>query len=181
MREANGAVLHGIALAHQGHIGDGLSELTQGLFLWEATGAGLVSYGRACLAEAHLLADDREEGLRAADEALYPSEETWWLPEQYRLRAELLLAGPEGEEEAEALLARAVQLAQKQESRSLELRALMSLARLLRQQGRAAEGRALLDQCYGWFTEGLDMPDLQAARELLQELAFPEVQETMAK
>jgi hypothetical protein len=56
---------------------------------------------------------------------------------------------------------------------------LAAIPRLLRQQGRAAEGRALLDQCYGWFTEGLDMPDLQAARKLLEELSVPEVQETM--
>jgi predicted ATPase len=43
----------------------------------------------------------------------------------------------------------------------------MSLARLLRQQGRAAEGRDLLAECYAWFTEGFDTPDLREARELL--------------
>ena len=47
----------------------------------------------------------------------------------------------------------------------------MSLARLLRKQGRAAEGRDLLADCYAWFTEGFDTPDLQEAGTLLEELA----------
>lgn len=171
MREANGAVLHGLALAHQGHTQEGLSELTNALFLWEASGAGLVSYGRTCLVEAYWLDGKREEALRASDEALYPNEEAWWLPEQYRLRAELLLLVADGEAEAETLLRQAAHLAERQKARSLELRALTSLARLLRRQGRASEGHTLLSECYTWFTEGLDMPDLREARELLEELA----------
>ena len=147
--------------------------------MWEATGAGLVSYGRACLAEAYLLDGKLEDGLRAADEALYPSEEAWWLPEQYRLRAELLLLAPDSEAEAETLLKQAAELAQSQDAKSLELRALTSLARLLRQQGRAAEGRVLLAQSYAWFTEGLNMPDLREARALLEGLAVSAVPEAM--
>jgi len=177
MREANGAVLHGMALVHQGYTREGLEELNQGLFLWEATGAGLVSYGRTCLAEAYLLAGRREEGLREADEALYPSEEFWWLPEEYRLRAELLLLAPGGEVEAENLLKQAAEMAHHQGARSLELRALTSLDRLLGRQGRATEGRALLARCYAWFTEGLDMPDLREASELLEEPAVLALQE----
>jgi ATP/maltotriose-dependent transcriptional regulator MalT len=138
-----------------------------------------VSYGRACLAEAYLLNGKRETGLRAADEALYPSEEAWWLPEQYRVRAELLLLTPDHEAEAETLLKQAADLAQSQEARSLQLRALTSLARLLRRQGRAAEGRALLVPCYDWFTEGFDMPDLREAREILEEPTVKPVEEAM--
>jgi predicted ATPase len=171
MREANAAVLHGIALAHQGHTRQGLAELTQGLYLWAASGAGLVAYGRACLAEAYWLDGQHDEGLRAADEALYPNEEAWWLPEQYRLRAELLLLAPGGEAEAEALFRQAADLAHSQGARSLELRALTGLARLLRQQGRAPEAHDLLAECYASFTERPDAPDLQEARELLAELA----------
>jgi predicted ATPase len=98
-------------------------------------------------------------------------EEVWWLPEQYRLRAELLLLGPGSEAEAEASLHQALELARNQKSRSLELRAAVSLARLLQKQGRVAEGRGLLAECYAWFTEGLDTPDLQEARALLEELS----------
>ena len=46
----------------------------------------------------------------------------------------------------------------------------MSLAHLLRQQGRIAEGRELLAQCYAWFTEGLDTADRRDARALLDQL-----------
>jgi hypothetical protein len=52
-----------------------------------------------------------------------------------------------------------------------ELRATISLARLLQRQGKGAEARQQLAAIYGWFTEGFDTPDLQAARRLLEELA----------
>jgi len=53
----------------------------------------------------------------------------------------------------------------------LELRAAMSLARLLRTQERADEARALLTPLYAWFTEGFDTSDLREAKALLEELA----------
>jgi tetratricopeptide (TPR) repeat protein len=170
MREANAMILHGIALAHQDRTQAGIDELGQGLFLWEASGAGLVVYGRACLAEAYLLAGQRETGLRASDESLYPSEEAWWLPEQYRLRAELLLQAPGAEAEAEALLQEAADLAHNQKARILELRALTSLARLQGRRGGQADGLDRLAGCYAGFTEGFDLPDLQEAEALLAEL-----------
>ena len=172
MREANAIVLHGIALAHQGRTGEGIDELTQGLFMWEASGAGLVAYGHASLAEAHWLAGHRDQGLRVVDEALYRGEEAWWLPEQYRLRAELLLLAPGAEAEAEALLRKAADLAASQGARALELRAVTSLARLLMQRGQPTEGLARLNECYTGFTEGLDLPDLKEARELLEKMAL---------
>jgi hypothetical protein len=49
----------------------------------------------------------------------------------------------------------------------------MSLARLRRQQGRREEAVALLAPILGWFTEGFDTVDLQAARTLLGELENP--------
>jgi hypothetical protein len=170
MREANALILHGIALVHQGQIEVGISEIRQGLFGWEATGAGLVAYGRASLAEAHLLARRWQEGLRAADESLYPSQETWWLPEQYRVRAELLLLRQGSEAKAAALLKKAADLAARQEARSLELRALTGLVHLQREMGGAPAETQRLARCYAGFTEGLDLPDLRDARALLEEL-----------
>jgi adenylate cyclase len=172
MRVANAMVLHGIAAAHLDQIAEGIDELTQGLFKWEASGAGLVAFGRACLAEAHALAGHQEEGLRASDESLYPSQEAWWLPEQYRLRAELLLQAPGAEAEVEALLRKAADLARSQKARSLELRALTSLVRLQSQQGRRAKELARLAACYASFTEGFDLPDLRDAQSLLEELRW---------
>jgi class 3 adenylate cyclase len=73
--------------------------------------------------------------------------------------------------EEEAWLQRALDVARRQEAKSLELRATMSLARLWQQQGKRAEAHALLAPVYGWFTEGLDTADLQEAQALLEELA----------
>jgi predicted ATPase len=64
-------------------------------------------------------------------------------------------------------------VARKQEAKSLELRAATRLARLWRDQGRAADARDLLAPVYGWFTEGFDTADLQDAKALLDELARP--------
>ena len=69
--------------------------------------------------------------------------------------------------EAEAWLQRALEVARRQEAKSLELRAAMSLARLWQQQGKRAEAYALLAPIYGWFTEGFDTADLQEAKALL--------------
>ncbi len=167
-----GSTMHlGSALAQQGRVEEGIAALRRGLDAWEATGTQLaLPYSRARLAEAYLLAGMQEEGLQALDESLFCVEEVWWLAEQYRLRAELLLLAPGSETEAEASLWQALDLAKSQRARSLELRAAMSLARLLREQGRATEGRDLLVGRYAWFTEGLDTPDLQEAKELLDVL-----------
>jgi hypothetical protein len=51
-----------------------------------------------------------------------------------------------------------------------ELRATTSLARLLDEQGRRAEARAMFAEIYGWFTEGFDTRDLKDAKALLDEL-----------
>ena len=73
--------------------------------------------------------------------------------------------------EAETCLRRALDVARRQEAKSLELRAAMSLSRLWQQQGKRAEAHELLAPVYGWFTEGFDTADLQEARTLLEELA----------
>jgi predicted ATPase len=92
--------------------------------------------------------------------------------EHHRLRAEILLdrdGGPP--EEAEGLLRRALEIARAQEAKWFELRAATSLARLLRDQGRRDEARALLRPLYAWFTEGFDTADLKDTQALLDELS----------
>ena len=74
-------------------------------------------------------------------------------------------------DEAATRYHRALAIAREQGSRSFELRAATSLARLWRDQGRRAEARELLAPVYGWFTEGFDTPDLIDAKSLLDELA----------
>jgi predicted ATPase len=62
-------------------------------------------------------------------------------------------------------------VARRQQAKSWELRAAMSLARLWQRQGKRAEARELLVPVYGWFTEGFDTADLQEAKALLDALA----------
>ena len=95
-----------------------------------------------------------------------------FLPELYRMRAELILAhDPANSAQAEHYLRAAIEVAQSQGAKSWELRAAISLARLLAKQGRREDARSALAQVYGWFTEGFDTRDLKEARALLDELS----------
>ena len=80
-----------------------------------------------------------------------------------------LAPNPHAEAEAEACFQKAIEVARTQGAKSLELRAAMSLARLWQQQGKHHEARNTLSEIYGWFTEGFDTKDLQAAKALLEE------------
>ena len=71
---------------------------------------------------------------------------------------------------AEADFREAISLAQKMGAKAWELRATMSLARHLRQQGKGEEARKILGEIYNWFTEGFDTADLKDAKALLDEL-----------
>ena len=55
-------------------------------------------------------------------------------------------------------------------AKSWELRATMSLARLLSKHRKRNEARAMLAEIYGWFNEGFDTADLTDAKALLDEL-----------
>jgi predicted ATPase len=71
----------------------------------------------------------------------------------------------------EACFQQALEIARRQQAKSWELRAALSLSRLWQQQGKRHEAYQLLAPIYGWFTEGFDTPDLQEAKALLDELA----------
>ncbi|MBI3801338.1 MAG: AAA family ATPase [Deltaproteobacteria bacterium] len=77
---------------------------------------------------------------------------------------------PNTHSEAGAYFQKAIDIAQRQQAKSLELRATVSLARLWQQQGRTNEAHAMLASIYNWFTEGFDTVDLQEAKALLAEL-----------
>ena len=98
-------------------------------------------------------------------------DEYWWEPELHRLEGDLLLAsdGP-SQELVEACYQHALESAARQEAKSWELRAAVSLGRLWHDQGRHSEARDLLAPIYGWFTEGHDTPDLKNAKSLLAAL-----------
>jgi len=93
-------------------------------------------------------------------------------PELLRLKGELLIArDPRAKADAEVAFCQAMDIAQRQNSKSWELRAAMSMARLWRDQGKQNEAHELLASVYGWFTEGFDTLDLKQAEALLDELA----------
>jgi len=73
-------------------------------------------------------------------------------------------------QEVEGYFLKAIEVAQKQQAKSWELRAATSLARLWQHQGKRHEAHKILSEIYHWFTEGFDTKDLQEAKALLQEL-----------
>jgi predicted ATPase len=88
-----------------------------------------------------------------------------------RIAGTIALRSPEPDAaKAEAHFERAVAIARKQQAKSWELRAAISLARLWRDQGKPNQARELLAPVYGWFTEGFDTLDLKEAKALLDEL-----------
>ena len=91
-------------------------------------------------------------------------------PEALRLRGELRFKLGQMEP-AEADFIEAIALAQKVSAKAWELRATMSLARLLAKQSRCEEARTKLSEIYTWFTEGFDTADLKDAKALLDELS----------
>jgi predicted ATPase len=188
-----GSVLQGWARAEQGQSEEGITQIRQGLATDQAIGAGLFhSYYLVLLAEVYGKVGQAEEGLAALAEALTvvdKSGERFYEAELYRLKGQLTLqqfqvsgskfqvqnspaSGVRGpESEAEECFWKAVEIARRQQAKSLELRAVMSLSRLWQQQGKKEEARQLLADIYGWFTEGFDTKDLQEAQALLEELS----------
>jgi predicted ATPase/class 3 adenylate cyclase len=173
---ARGTALRGWALAAQSQGEAAIAQIQRGMAAWRATGAEVQRpYWLALLAQACANAGQLDGGLRALAEALEAVASTgehWWAAELYRLQGELLLhQAVLDEKQAEACFVQALDVAHRQEAKSLELRAAVSLARLWQQQGKQAEARALLAPLYGWFTEGFDTADLQDAKALLEALA----------
>jgi predicted ATPase len=171
LRAAQGRLVQGWALVMQGEAAAGVAQLRQALASPDVGPPSLHTYWLTVLAEAYGRAGQPQVGLQVLTEAMAQMTTTamrWWEAEAYRLQGELLLhlSRPDVPQ-AEAAFRRALEVARRQEARSLELRAAMSLARLWQAQGKQAEAQALLAPLYGWFTEGFDTADLQDARALL--------------
>jgi predicted ATPase len=189
-----GPILQGWVLAEQGQKEAGIAQMRDGLAAFRATGGEVrLPYYLTLLAEACGKARQAADGLMLAADALALAEEKgerWGEAELYRLKGELLLQqwqgsgftvpiaspqpltlNPQVEVEAEACFLKALEVARRQQAKSWELRAAISLGRLLQRQGRRAEASQLLAAVYDWFTEGFATADLQEAKELLEELS----------
>lgn len=190
-----GQILGGSALVHQGMVEKGIHQIQDGLAAWRAMGAQIsVPYFLSLLAEAYGKSGHPTKGLRVLTEALTltnSTEERWWEAELYRLKGTLTLevrdwrletrpssqapslkppVPNEAAQEAEECFLKALEVAQRQQAKSLELRAATSLARLKQRQGKPAEALSILEGVYNWFTEGFGTADLQYAKMLLTEL-----------
>ena len=190
-----GSILQGWVLAEQGQVEAGITQIRQGLAAFRDLGIEATRpYFLALLAEAYGTAQQAEEGLAIAAEALAIVDKTgecFYEAELYRLRGELTLQqasqksnsksqkleqtdpqslNPDPQGEAEACFLKAIAIAQQQQAKSWELRASTSLARLWQSQGKRAEAHTLLSEVYNWFTEGFDTKDLQEAQELIESL-----------
>lgn len=124
------------------------------------------------LMDIHRMAGQMDEGLRVYAKELkeHPlTGERMMEPEIRRLHGELLLMKGNSQQ-AEQEFRLATDLARRQEAKSLELRAVMSLARLRQSQGNPTEAHQMLSEIYNWFTEGFDTADLKEAKRLLEAL-----------
>ena len=165
----------GWLLAQLEHRPEGVQKLQRSVQNFEAQNMGMFHMHRfGMLAEAYLLTEDYEQGLNVCNRAIAFAERTtdaFWLPEIYRLKADLLQKeAPVVTQAIEESYQQAIDLAKQQSSKWLELRSSVSLARLWQAHGKTTQAHQLLAVIYGWFTEGFDTPDLQEAKALLAEL-----------
>jgi predicted ATPase len=185
---AYGTILRGRVLAEQGQREEGIAQIRQGLAAFRATGSGIwLSYCLVLLAGVYGKVGQAEEGLGVLAEAFAfvgESEEHLYEAELYRLKGTLVLQSGvrkprtqdlapsfQVEAEAKACFLKAIEIARRQQAKSLELRAVTSLARFWQQQGKNEQALDMLSETYGWFTEGFDTADLKDAKSLLDELS----------
>jgi class 3 adenylate cyclase/predicted ATPase len=165
----------GYILARTGKPSDAIKMIKLGVDAWQSTGARVwLPIFLTGLATAHAELDQLDDARRSVDDALTIIERTnerWCEAEVNRIAGEIVLkaAHPDAGK-AHAYFERALAIARKQHSKSWELRAAMSMARLCRDEDKLAEARNLLTPVYSAFTEGFDTLDLQEAKALLDHL-----------
>jgi adenylate cyclase len=174
-------VYRGWATAARGDPEAGIVITRNGLAAYRAAGNGITQeHMLAVLAESLWGARRRDEAFASLAEALslaVSTGEAFYEPELHRLQGEFLREQARTADDsalldsAEASIREALAIAKRQGARSLELRAAMSLCRVLADRGDPERERRLLGDLYEGFTEGLDTPDLRDARALLTELA----------
>jgi class 3 adenylate cyclase/predicted ATPase len=174
--KAFGISIQGCVAALAGEASYAVQTINSGLLAWRSTRSTLyVPVWSLHLAIAHAKLgqfDDAWCCIGDAIRAVETTKERWWEAELHRNAGEIaLLSRDPDAEKAEVYFERALTVARKQQAKSWELRAAMSMARLWRDQGKRDEARDLLAPVYGWFTEGFDTLDLKEAKALLEQLA----------
>jgi adenylate cyclase len=170
-----GRFLLSFALAELGQFDRAVTEMEAGIRSVEKKGGtARLQYYIAVLAKSYAETGQTEKGLTMLNEALARVERTGEkvdYAEMLRLKGEMLLMqSRESTGPAEHCFRTALEVARAQEAKWWELRTSASLARLLRDTGRADEAGAVLTEIYNWFTEGFELLDLRDAKALLEEL-----------
>jgi len=165
----------GWALAVLGRVEEGVAEMEEGITGFDRLGGvPFQRFSIALLAHGHARLGRHSKALNMLDKALEHVERSGELDgqaEMLRLKGEMLLMGNKpAATEAEQCFRATLDVARAQEARWWELRATVSLARLIAKQGHRDEARAMLAGIYNWFTEGFDTADLKDAKALLDEL-----------
>jgi DNA-binding SARP family transcriptional activator/predicted ATPase len=150
-----------------------VARLREAIEAFKRTGGRLrLPYFLALLAESCLLVGQHEMGLRVVEEALAEGGERgerFWDADLHRVRGELLQATG-AEAAAEAAFRGALEIARDQQAKALELRAAVGLARHMGRLGRSGDALGFLAPLCASFEQGLETPDLQAARNVLSGL-----------
>jgi tetratricopeptide (TPR) repeat protein len=172
-RVANGLNVRGMALAHLGHLDQGIVDCRRALEVWAATGAVFTTVDLAAnLTELLLRAGRIDEAARTLDDVdrlVAGTDEAVCLAECQRLRG-MVDAATDQLDSAERWFNEAIITARNQSARLFELRATTRLGELLAKQDRQVEASRRLSEVYAAFTEGHRAPDLQAAKTLLDRL-----------
>jgi predicted ATPase len=174
--KASAMLYRGWLFALTGKASDAVHMITSGATAWRTTGsAAHLPAFLAQLAKAYAQGGQFDASRRCIDEtmtAIDTSKERWLEADVHRIAGEIGLMSPQPDAaKAEAYFEHALAVARKQQAKSFELRAAMSMARLWRDQGKRDQARDLLAPVYDWFTEGFDTHDLKEAKMLLDELA----------
>jgi predicted ATPase len=173
---AGGIIQEGWARVMRGKVEEGLIRMHEGMQHWSLTNASLaLARWHALLAEAYGKSGQPERGLAELEKARIVMEQTGdrhYEAEVYRMMGvlELQLPNPE-ESQAERWFEKALEVARRQQAKSLELRTAIDQSKFWQRQGKREEAYTLLAPIYGWFTEGFDTADLQEAKTLLETLA----------
>lgn len=186
MYPALATFIRGWSLFEQERQEEAIEQMREGIKALQVTGTEFIRpHFLALLAEALGKTGQHEEALRILEDALsltHRNSERYYQAELYRLKGELLLvqskcrgvsadADPTIVAEAEDCFNESIKIAQQQQAKSWELRAVMSMARLYQDQGKQDQARSLLIRIHNSFTEGFDTVDFREAKALLDELS----------
>jgi predicted ATPase len=183
-----GTVQRGCVLALTGKVSEAVENIASGIGEMRATGTTLwmpLFLSHLALAKAGIGQFDQAwSDIRDAMTAAETAKETWCDAEINRIAGEIALLEPERNvAKAKTFFSRALEVARRHQAKSWELRAAMSMARLLYAEGRRQAADEILAPVYGSFTQGFDTLDLQHAKLLLDELRHevPDQQMTAAR